>query len=408
MIKRKASIPRRAAEIEAVEPDLNRARQLVMRLLPIPGKSGEETQVAETIVAELRRAGLPASAIRFDNAHQRSPIGGQLGNLIVKLPGTRRAPRRLLTTHLDTVPICVGSQPEIRGDLVRSANPLTGLGADNRAGCAVLLNAALEILQHDLPHPPLTFCWFVQEEIGLIGSRHVTKTLLGQPKLAFNWDGGLASKLTIGATGGYRMLVEIAGLASHAGGAPEAGISAIAIAALAIADLQRGGWHGDINKDGKHGTSNVGFIHGGEATNVVTDHVTMKVEARSHEPRFRQRIIHEIEQSFQRAAKEVRNHVGQCGRATITGRLDYESFLLARDEPCVLAAARAVTSVGRAPLHYITNGGVDANWLTAHGIPTVTLGCGQQNPHQVTEALDLNEFAAACRIGLRLATGTEG
>ena len=82
--------------------------------------------------------------------------------------------------------------------------------------------------------------------------------------------------------------------------------------------------------------------------------------------------------------------------------------MLARHEPCVLAAAQAVTAIGREPLHYISNGGVDANWLTAHGIPTVTLGCGQQNPHQVSEALDLNEFAAACRIALRLATATEG
>ena len=71
------------------------------------------------------------------------------------------------------------------------------------------------------------------------GARCVSKSLLGKPQLAFNWDGGSPAKLTIGATGGYRLQIEISGIASHAGGAPELGVSAIAIACLAISDLQR-------------------------------------------------------------------------------------------------------------------------------------------------------------------------
>ena len=77
------------------------------------------------------------------------------------------------------------------------------------------------------------------------------KSLLGKPKLAFNFDGGSPAKLTIGATGGYRMTIDIRGLASHAGSAPAEGVSAIAIASLAIADLVKNGWHGQIAK-GRH------------------------------------------------------------------------------------------------------------------------------------------------------------
>lgn len=378
-----------------------------MQLMAIPGKTGQEQEVADCIIQHLRDAGAPATAIKTDNAHRRTPVPGQLGNLALRLPGTIRAPRRLLSAHLDTVPICVGSQPVRKGNIVRSANPQSGLGADNRAGCAVLLTAAIEILTRQLPHPPLTFCWFVQEETGLNGSRHLTKSLLANPRLAFNFDGGAPTKLTIGATGGYRMLIEIEGLASHAGGAPEAGVSAIAIASLAIADLQKSGWHGDISKDGKHGTSNVGYIFGGEATNVVTDHVTLKAEARSHDPKFRQRIVREMEQAFHLAAKEVRNVKGACGKVKIVGHLDYESFLLKTTEPCVQIAEQAVRSIDQQPELAITNGGVDANWLTAHGIPAVTLGCGQKYQHTVSELLNVAEFESACRIGLRLATATE-
>ncbi len=408
MPKRKSSIQADSNVDEPIEPDLGRAFDLVMQLMPIPGKTGQEQKIAEFVVKQLRDAGAPSSAIRADNAHRRTPNPGQLGNLALRLPGTVRGPRRLLSAHLDTVPICVGSEPVRKGNIVRSANPRSGLGADDRAGCAVLLNTAIEILTRKLPHPPLTFCWFVQEETGLNGSRHLTKSLLAKPKLAFNFDGGSPTKLTIGATGGYRMLIEIEGLASHAGGAPEAGVSAIAIASLAIADLHQNGWHGDINKSGKHGTSNVGYISGGEATNVVTDRVTLKAEARSHDPKFRKRIIREIEQAFRRAAKEVRNVDGVCGKVKIDGHLDYESFLLKTTEPSVQVAGKAVQSIGAEPTHAIANGGVDANWLTAHGIPAVTLGCGQKNQHMVSESLNVKEFETACRIGLRLATGTEG
>ncbi len=389
------------------EPDLDKALDLVMRLMAIPGKSGEEGAVAEFIQAALRRAGAPASALKSDTVHRRTPIRGQTGNLVLRLPGTQRAPRRLLTAHMDTVPICVGCKPVRNGELVTSANPTTGLGADDRAGVATVLTAALEVLRRKLPHPPLTFCWFVQEETGLHGARLVKKSQLGNPRLAFNWDGGSPTKLTIGATGGYRMQIQINGIASHAGGAPEWGVSAITIASLAIAELHKSGWHGDVRKGKKFGTSNVGVIQGGDATNVVTDRVTVRAEARSHDPVFRKRILAEVERAFQRAAREVKNAGGARGSVEINSGLDYESFKLADDEPCVLAAEAAVRAVGGEPERAIANGGVDANWLTAHGIPSVTLGCGQLNVHTVNEALDVQPFETACRIALRLATATE-
>lgn len=387
--------------------DRKRAVSLVMELMAIPSTSGGEGAVAKYVTDKLLAAGLPVAAIRSDNAHKKTLIAGEVGNLIMQLPGTLRGPRRLLMAHMDTVPICVGSKPKRSGNLVRSADPNTGLGADDRAGVAVLLAAALEILERDLPHPPLTFFWAIQEEVGLQGARCVQTSLLGKPKLAFNFDGGAAEKLTIGATGGYRMQIDIEGLAAHAGGAPEKGISAIAIASLAIARLVREGWHGLIQQKGGQGTSNVGFIQGGAATNVVTDHVVLKAEARSHDPAFRKQIVKQIETAFRDASCEVTNAQGKHGKVRFEGRNDYESFRLPDNDPSLLAAEQAVRDTGLEPLRAISNGGLDANWMTAHGIPTVTLGCGQMNIHTTSECLDLAAFEHACQIGLRLATHSE-
>jgi len=388
------------------EPNLNRALELVLKLMPIPGRSGEESIVAEFIREHLAAAGVPADGVIMDNAHTKTPIAGNTGNLILKLPGTLKGPRRMLSAHMDTVPLCVGSLPRREGDFIRSANPATALGADDRSGAAVVLNTALEIIERKLPHPPLTFCWFIQEEIGLYGARFADVKLLGKPAMCFNYDGGSAAKITIGATGGYRMTIDVRGIASHPGVAPHQGVSAIAIASLAIADLQHSGWHGLVVKGSQKGTSNVGVITGGDATNVVTDRVQLRVEARSHNPKFRERIVREIEKAFARAAKEVVSSLKKRGSVSFDGRLDYEAFKLSEKEPCVTIAQTAVESIDREPEIAISNGGLDANWLTALGIPSVTLGSGQMQPHTVNEALYIPDFQDGCRVALRVATGT--
>ncbi len=390
---------------EATKRFLAGAERLVMQLLSLPGRSGQEGQVMEFIARQLRQAGLPEELIRFDKAHQRSPHGGEVGNLIVRLPGTMAGPRRLLTAHVDTVPLCQGARPVRRGKWIVPADRHTALGADDRSGTAALLATALEIIKRRLPHPPLVFLWTVQEEVGLYGARNVALGMLGKPRLAFNFDGSSPEKVTIGATGGYRMDIAIYGKASHAGNAPEAGVSALVIAALAIARLQAEGWHGRVEKDGRLGTSNVGVIRGGEATNVVMPMVELRAEARSHDPRFRQQIVERYQECFRHAARQVRSHQGVAGRVTIRGRLDYESFRLADDEPAVLAAEAAVRRAGGQPMRAISNGGLDANWLTARGIPTVSIGCGVENAHTAGERLDLRQFRMACQIALSLATG---
>ena len=382
----------------------SRAIDLVMQLLALPGPSGGEQPVVDFLLAELKRAGLPDDAVAMDQAYKKSPIGGATGNLAVRLPGTVKAPRRMLSAHMDTVPICAGARPVRKGRKIVAADAHTGLGGDDRSGCAVLLATALAILEQKLRHPPLTFLWTVQEEAGLNGAHYVRLPMLKSPKLAFNWDGGAANRVILGATGGYRMSIVVEGVASHAGVHPERGVSAIVIASLAIADLVENGWHGLIERGGNRGTSNVGVIHGGSATNVVTDRVELRAEARSHDPKFRVRIVREIEKAFDKAVKAVRNVDGAIGRLTFDGRLDYESFKLGLKEPSVVAAVTALAAEGLEPDYVIANGGLDANWLTAHGIPTVSLGCGQNNIHTVDEWLDLDHFATACRVALRIAT----
>lgn len=390
--------------ISTVDVQDQPALDLLLQVLSVPGKSCEEGRILQTVLQLLHEAGIAPEACLFDDAHRRSPAGGESGNLIVKLPGTKRGPRRLLMAHVDTVPICEGAAPYIDGEFVRSSNPCTGLGGDDRGGVAVVLTAIREILRQQLPHPPLTLLFPVQEEIGLCGVRHISVNKLGKPALAFNWDGNAANMVCIGAVGGEALHIEVEGIASHAGVHPELGVSATAIASLAIADLVQNGWHGLVLKGRKRGTSNVGVIQGGAATNVVTPHVLIAAEARSHDRVFRQKIVKAYEQAFKRAAKAVTSADGKRGQVKFTAELKYEAFRLPEDAPVVQVAQATLRAQGHEPQLVIADGGLDANWLTEHGIPTVTFGCGQRAIHTVNEHLHIPSYLAACRTAIALAT----
>lgn len=379
-----------------------RALDLVMKLMAISGKSCQEKAIAEAVIQLLLQAGVPQSAIQFDTAHKKTPLPGEVGNLIVKLPGTLRRPRVMLSAHLDTVPICVGCQPKKVGQVIKSADSQTGLGGDDRAGVATVLIALLETLESGLAYPPLTLCFFVQEEIGLQGSRNFVASKLGKPAMAFNFDGSDPYKLTIGATGGERMQIRLSGTPAHAGLAPEAGASAIHAAGIAIASLHKNGWLGRVQKQRKLGTSNIGVIQGGSATNVVADLVEIQAEARSHDSQFRTAIASAIEQAFIDAAAQIVSNTGTAVRAEVQRRVDYDSFRLNQDSPPVLIAAAAIAEAGGTAVFSITDGGVDANWLVKHGIPTVTLGCGQRQVHTKQEQLDITDFLRGCEIARSL------
>jgi len=395
--------------------DTDAATERLMRFLAVEGVTGREARIGKELQAALREAGVPARAIRFDDAHTRIPLPTETGNLIVDLPGKgalANADRLLFMTHMDTVPLCAGAKPKRQGKkIVNGAR--AALGGDNRTGCAVLVTLAAELFRHQLDHPPLTLLFTVREESGLFGARHLRPGDLGGVRIGFNYDGRAATDVVIGAVGSDRWQVEIFGRASHAGGAPERGISATLILAEALATIRADGWFGKVVKGERSGTSNVGPVGGanggpaGDATNVVTDYVLVRGESRSHDAKFFKEITAAYKAAFIAAAAAVTNSEGKAGRVKFAARTDYHPFRLEETAPVVKRAVAAVRALGKVANVRATNGGLDANWMVRHGIPTVTLGAGQNEAHTLDEWINLSEFASACRLAFELATGPQ-
>ena len=389
--------------------DVDYATDMLIRLLAIDSVTGFEAAIGAAIVDELKKVGVPASAIRYDTVHQRIKLPTEVGNLIVDLPGTKPGPRLLFSTHMDTVPLCKGAKPRREGDRIVS-DGTTALGGDNGTGCAVLIALAKTLIDHKLPHPPITMLFTVREESGLHGARELDPKDLGGATMGFNVDSTHAALLTIGAVGQQNWEVTIKGKAAHAGVAPERGISSTLVASIGLTEAHRAGWFGKVVQPEGKGSSNVGIFGGkdgkpaGDATNVVTDYVHLVGEARSTDAAFAVKITEAFEAAFTKAKGEVKDADGNMAEVTFQTRTAYPPFLMSEDDPAVQRAKKAAKAMGLEPVTMVSAGGLDANWLVKHGVPTVTFGAGQAEIHTVNEYVVIPEFAQGCRLAVAIAT----
>ncbi|MCP4751860.1 MAG: M20/M25/M40 family metallo-hydrolase [Proteobacteria bacterium] len=386
--------------------DERRALDHLLTLLKIESLSGQEANVEAEVRRRLEKTGCKKTWIKNDNAHRIIGHGFQVGNLILRLPGQgslRSQPRRLFSGHMDTVPLCRGAVPKVTGGRIVSKGE-TALGGDNKTAVAALITVVETILKNKLPRPPLTFLFTVGEENGLHGSKAVKMKDLGEPAFGFNIDSSHPDYAIIGAIGADRWQAHVHGRSAHAGVYPERGISATLIASRAISAVAEQGFFGKILKNGHRGTSNVGIFAGGEVTNQVTDYVLVTGECRSHSKAFLRTITSAYRKAFQNAVKTVRNNRGETGRVEFEAERDYNAFKISERSEPARRAKKAIAQLGGDPKLVSVDGGLDANNLSARGVPTITLGAGQHNPHTVDEFVDIKEYYGGCRLLTLLAT----
>jgi tripeptide aminopeptidase len=137
---------------------------------------------------------------------------------------------------------------------------------------------------------------------------------------------------------------------------------------------------------------------------VVTDYVRMLGEARSLDASFATAIANAYGEAFAKAQAEVTSADGSTAEVRFESKAAYPPFALQEDSRAVVRAKRAAASIGLTPTTHLSTGGLDANWLVKHGVPTVTFGAGQAEIHTLNEYVDLPEFHRGCRMAVALAT----
>lgn len=363
------------------------ALDLFLELAALPSPPGEERAVADRVLAELRAIGLEADE---DDAGRR--IGSSAGNLYCRVPATGAGGIPLfLCAHLDTVPPEGPIEPVVEDGVVRNAAG-TILGADDKSAVAVLLAAARRLVEGHLAHAGVELLFTPKEEVGLRGAEAFDCGRL-EARTGFVYDQAAPiGEVILGAPHSTSIDVTFRGRAAHAGMYPEEGVSAIAAAGRAIADLRLG-------RLDEETSANVGMIEGGVARNIVPDRCSFVAEARSHDERKLADVVQEILDAVSFAAG-----LGGCEVETKVER-GFRGYRFRRDDTPVRLAAAALERAGHEPRFALSGGVADANVFNERGLACLNLANGMANIHSPGEHIAVADLEAMVEVTLALVEG---
>lgn len=346
-----------------------------LELVQIDSETKHEAQIASVLIEKLTALGFQ---VEQDDAHTRN--GHEAGNILALLKGTQNDVDPIyFTAHMDTVTPGKGVKPQIREDGYIYSDGTTILGADDKAGLAALFEMARRLQEQQLPHGDIQFIITAGEESGLAGSRELDREkIIATYGYAVDSNGKVGD-IVIAAPFQAKIQARIIGKSAHAGLEPEKGISAITVAAKAIAAMKLGRIDFET-------TANIGSFEGGKATNLVCDEVTIIAEARSiDEEKLNKQTLH-MKSTFE----DIATSYGAT--ADVTVQLMYPGFRMDASERVVQIAMTAAKAIGREPQLTVTGGGSDANIIASFGIPTVNLAVGYEQIHTTNERMSIAEL----------------
>ncbi|MBI4497619.1 MAG: M20/M25/M40 family metallo-hydrolase [Chloroflexi bacterium] len=372
--------------------DEERLKRYFLDLVQIDSVSRAERAIAQRLARDLEALGIP---VVMDDAG--SATGADAGNLIARIDGNVPGARPLfLSAHMDTVAPGNGVRPVVEGDIVRT-DGTTVLGADDKSGVAIIMEVLRTLKAHELPHGPLDIVFSICEERGLLGAKALdVSRLRARDGLVLDCDD--PHVLFTQGPAANHMRWRIIGVEAHAGVAPERGISALQVAAEAIAQMKLG-------RIDTETTANLGTIQGGTATNIIPNLVEVHGEARSRSVEKLEAQTAHMTACFEEAAARHRLTVdGQTLQARVETSVEraYDLLNVPDDAPIVRLVLQAAATPGTTIETRATGGGCDANVYNGKGLRIANLGTGMRDIHTVKEAIDLQDMSRCARVVLEL------
>ncbi|MBT2684457.1 tripeptidase T [Bacillus sp. ISL-37] len=345
-----------------------------LELVQIDSETKYETEIARVLKKKFEDLGV--EVFEDDTTAQ---TGHGAGNLICTLQGTKEGVDTIyFTSHMDTVIPAKGVKPSIKDGYVVT-DGTTILGADDKTGLSVMLETIRVLKEQSIPHGTIQFIITVGEESGLVGAKALDSSLV-KAKYGYALDSdGKVGNIIVAAPTQAKVAAVIHGKTAHAGVAPEKGVSAITIAAKAVARMPLG-------RIDEETTANIGRFQGGTQTNIVCDHVEILAEARSLIPEKMEAQVAKMKEAFESAAQEM------GGKADVDVQVMYPGFKFGEGDLVVELAKKAAAKIGRSSELLHSGGGSDANVIAGFGVPTVNLAVGYEEIHTTNERMPIEEL----------------
>ena len=365
----------------------DRLLALFLELVRLDSHSRKEHLVAARLIRELEEIG---AEVWTDDAGTK--VGGTTGNVLARVKGSTGAVPLLLSAHMDTVIPGEGVQPIVEGDIIRTDGS-TVLGGDDKSGCAIICEVLRVLRDAGIPHGDVEIAFTICEEVGLLGAKHLDVSGLAA-RAGLVLDSDAPGYLFTRAPASNHLEFVVHGLESHAGMAPERGISAIKVAAEGIASMRLGRIDDET-------TANLGIIAGGGAVNVVPNRVRIEGEARSHdEQKLAAQCAHMQRALEDAAARHAIVLDGREVRARVESTIErsYDALNVPDDTPIVQLVLRAARALGHTVESAPMGGGCDANVLNRRGFQVANLGTGMRDIHTVKEWLDVSDMVRTAEV----------
>ncbi len=376
-------------------------------LCRVPSPSLHEREVAKILAKKIRELGYEPLE---DAAGQN--LGGDCGNLVVKVPGTGKGPRLLLCAHMDTVekPSDPPARTRMDGEwITREGGGI--LGADNKTGVAVLLEVLRRLTQKSTKHGDLLFVFTVAEEMECLGAAEL------DPELYRNFDAGIAldysrpQEIVVAAPTKVSFRITVHGISGHAA-FPERKINAAYVMAQTVARLPMG-------RLDEYTTANLGIMRAGTAINVIPGTAYAEYELRSHRKDVLDFHVKRVVGTIESVVRE--NRIFSLGTGTGMGEDDvsnemkiryaqvdvdvevgYEGYRVREDAHIVKLLGEAVKKAGLEPELITAQGGSDANILNRRGLESVVLGCGMYGAHGAAERANILDMQDTVNVLMHL------
>ncbi|MCA9038975.1 MAG: peptidase T [Planctomycetaceae bacterium] len=289
----------------------------------------------------------------------------------------------------------VSECPELKGQTgktIITTDGTTLLGADDKAGIAIVMTAAERLLNStDFPHGPVKVCFTCDEEIGH-GTDHIDLAAL-DCICGYTLDGDGAGKIDTETFSADMAEVRITGINIHPSIGKGKMVNAIRYLSKFISRLPRESDAPEVTDERQ------GFMHpysmSGSVAEAVVEIILRDFE--TEQLKVYAEKLHEI-------AKELKEE---------EPRLEIEIKIIEqyrnmreglKKEPRALEKAIAASrAAGQSAELSIIRGGTDGSVLTEKGLPTPNLSSGQHIPHSPLEWASLEEMEQAVDVVLQLA-----
>jgi tripeptide aminopeptidase len=277
------------------------------------------------------------------------------------------------------------------GDDIITASGLTLLGADDKAGVAIIMDFAHFIMKNPhIEHGKIRILFTPDEEVGR-GVEHLDMKKLNAD-YGYTLDGGELGSIEDESFSADAVEVTIHGISAHPGYAKGKMKHAIKIASEFIDELPKDSWSPETTTGREgfvHPTSISGVLEKATVGFIIRDHETAKLK--EYENRLQQ-ILEKVIAKYPGVTSEFKVKEQYRNMKEIIKTVPFVTDY----------AIEAMKRVGVTPKPVIIRGGTDGSRLSFMGLPCPNLFTGEMGIHSKHEYVSVQDMEKAVKTMVEL------